>query len=261
MKRLLLLSSVCFAVLTSSCASYESQVQAALRLPPEQCSEAMWDAWKSDGAWGIERPESTYEYNQAQCYKGKKGYETTYQVHMDEVAKKGGYRGNAATGSSGLDMSTIASTYAAGAAIGAATNRRGTTSSLPVPARASQTAVSTAGSQYVASASNRSTTTQQTTSTTPKRSYRTGTDCVRREQKSNSLADFWENHCSFPVWISWFSDGCKGGCAAGPIQPGAKDSTNKERGHIRFAACEYPATPKNADRSQWRGSTTVYCES
>ena len=90
-------------------------------------------------------------------------------------------------------------------------------------------------------------------------SSRSGTNCVRRDYSSNSLGDFWENHCNFPVWISWFSDDCKRGCAAGPISPGSKESTNKLIGHMEFAACEYPSTPRNRDRSQWRGVGPVFC--
>lgn len=112
-----------------------------------------------------------------------------------------------------------------------------------------------------ANINNSSTSNQNPKSAAGMKSYRSGNSCVSRDTKSNSLGDFIENRCSFPVWVMWFSSSseCRTGCADGPIQPGAKSSTNKIRGAYRSAACEYPASPKMRDGSQWNGSGEFVC--
>jgi len=94
--------------------------------------------------------------------------------------------------------------------------------------------------------------TNNTASSSP--SYQFADNCVSRDTSSNPLGDFWENHCSFPVFVSWI-DGheCRNSCGAGPIQPGDKESTTKAEGSFSYAACEYPGHARTADGAQWRG--------
>lgn len=86
------------------------------------------------------------------------------------------------------------------------------------------------------------------------RTYRTADHCVSYDDSSNSLADFFENRCNFPVWITFLNQ--NGAGAAGPIKPGKRETVSKGKGKIEWAACEYPASARAGTTMRdpvWRG--------
>lgn len=86
------------------------------------------------------------------------------------------------------------------------------------------------------------------------RTYRTADHCVRYDDSSNNLADFFENRCNFPVWVTFLNQ--NGAGAAGPIKPGKKETVSKGKGKIEWAACEYPASARAGTTMRdpvWRG--------
>ncbi|CUI51590.1 hypothetical protein F1536_07640 [Achromobacter xylosoxidans] len=86
------------------------------------------------------------------------------------------------------------------------------------------------------------------------RTYRTADHCVSYDDSSNSLADFFENRCNFPVWITFLNQNGVG--AAGPIKPGKRETVSKGKGKVEWAACEYPASARAGTTMRdpaWRG--------
>lgn len=88
--------------------------------------------------------------------------------------------------------------------------------------------------------------------------------CLERDTKSNSLADFVINKCSFPIEIKWVDSGdCKSGCGDGPLNPGSKSSVTKARGIVTHAVCPSSyairSTPDINANNIWTGQKNFFC--
>ncbi|MDF3864188.1 hypothetical protein P3W53_06945 [Pseudomonas denitrificans (nom. rej.)] len=222
----------------------------AHQLPPMQCQAQIMSIEDRERGWGVARPHYQYEAAIAGCFEGQPGYEATamaYRHSAQEEAEE-----YTSTDHS-VSTETLVAAYSAGQAIGAATNN-----SSPSYGSTNEAAAAAASAAYGASSASQSayqSSAQPSSSGSAARhQYQQAEQCVLRDRSSNSLADFWVNRCSFPVFVTWI-DGreCVNGCGAGPIQPGDKESTTKADGSITFVACEYPGHARTMDGVQWRG--------
>jgi hypothetical protein len=81
-------------------------------------------------------------------------------------------------------------------------------------------------------------------------------DCASVDRTSNEIADFWENHCSRKINVSWVDEGfCKDRCGLA-VAAHSKESASKAKGRVRWAACYAPALVEES----WRGEGPYKCE-
>lgn len=96
----------------------------------------------------------------------------------------------------------------------------------------------------------------------PFKPYEIASHCVVRDTKSNSLADFWVNSCSYSVRVMWFEgQDCQAGCMTG-VSANGREATNKlaKGDTYRVAACAKPGTPFDPMEDKvWKGSTDFRC--
>lgn len=99
-------------------------------------------------------------------------------------------------------------------------------------------------------------------SSASQKKYRDGTQCVKLSATNGTGFNFWENHCAFPVDVSWFDGNSRNQGDYGTslnIRPGGKD-TVAVRGQYTMAACEYPGIVRNMDGGRWqRGNQRHSC--
>jgi hypothetical protein len=73
--------------------------------------------------------------------------------------------------------------------------------------------------------------------------------CLTIDEYSNSIADFWVNHCPFTVRVRWSDEGnCQGWSCEDVVNAGSRESINKLRGRFNWKECRGGAcTPSCAD--------------
>ncbi|EIY5024101.1 TPA: hypothetical protein NPP28_004428 [Klebsiella quasipneumoniae subsp. similipneumoniae] len=96
------------------------------------------------------------------------------------------------------------------------------------------------------------------------KSYPPADNCLTRDSTSNSLADFWINHCGFAVTVMLFdANDCRTGCMDG-VGANSRQSITKGRAGSAYTsvACPKPSTPKGPDGiHQWANEGHHQCTS
>ena len=94
------------------------------------------------------------------------------------------------------------------------------------------------------------------------KSYPGADHCLTRDSTSNSLADFWNNSCSFAVTVMWFdANDCTTGCMTG-VGANSRESVTKGKPGSTYTsvACPKPSSPKGPDGiHQWANEGRHQC--
>lgn len=92
--------------------------------------------------------------------------------------------------------------------------------------------------------------------------YPDASHCLKRDNTSNSIVDFWINSCSFPVTVMWYdANECKTGCMDG-VGANTRESVTKGKpgSSYNWAGCPKPSTPRGPDGvHQWKNEGRHQC--